>query len=88
MALIASALMLWVLLRFAGLRRRRARTGQEELIGHEAVALEDFSGSGHVRLMGERWNARASEPVSRGQTLRVTAVDGLILEVAPLASSG
>ena len=87
-ALIASALMLWVLLRFAGLRRRRARTGQEELIGHEAVALEDFSGSGHVRLMGERWNARASEPVSRGQTLRVTAVDGLILEVAPLASSG
>ena len=87
-ALIASALMLWVLLRFAGLRRRRARTGQEELIGHEAVALEDFSGSGHVRLMGERWNARASEPVSRGQTLRVTAVDGLTLEVAPLASSG
>ncbi|SDN64879.1 membrane-bound serine protease (ClpP class) [Halomonas shengliensis] len=87
-ALIASALMLWVLMRFAGLRRRRARTGQEELIGHEAVALEDFSGSGHVRLMGERWNARASEPVSRGQTLRVTAVDGLTLEVAPLASSG
>lgn len=87
-ALIASALMLWVLLRFAGLRRRRARTGQEELIGHKAVALEDFSGSGHVRLMGERWNARASEPVSRGQTLRVTAVDGLTLEVAPLASSG
>ncbi|MDY7115039.1 nodulation protein NfeD [Halomonas sp. SSL-5] len=86
-ALIASALMLWVLMRFAGLRRRRARTGQEELVGHEAVALEDFTGSGHVRLMGERWNARSDEPVTRDQTLRVTAVDGLTLEVVPEAPS-
>jgi len=87
-ALISSALMLWIMLRFVGLRRRPVLTGQEELIGHEAVALEDFTDSGHVRLMGERWNARASQPVSRGQTLRVTAVDGLTLEVAPLESSG
>ncbi|MFW6345165.1 MAG: NfeD family protein, partial [Halomonas sp.] len=86
-ALVASALMLWVVVRFSSLRRRQARTGQEELVGHEAVALEDFTGSGHVRLMGERWNARSTEPVTRGQAVRVTAVDGLTLEVVPEAPS-
>ncbi|WP_043487806.1 NfeD family protein [Halomonas halodenitrificans] len=86
-ALIASALMLWVLLRFAGLRRRRVRTGQEGLVGSEAVALEDFTGPGHVRLMGERWSAHSVEPLVRGQAVRVTALDGLTLEVVPLASS-
>ena len=87
-ALISSALMLWVMVRFAGLRRRPARTGQEELIGHEAVALDDFTDSGHVRLLGERWNARSSVAIASGQVVRVTAVDGLTLEVAPLEPSG
>ncbi|MGM0926219.1 MAG: NfeD family protein [Pseudomonadota bacterium] len=87
-ALVSSALMLWIMLRFVGLRRRPALTGQEELIGHEAVALEDFTDSGHVRLMGERWNARSRVAIACGQAVRVTAVDGLTLEVAPLESSG
>ncbi|MEQ6916162.1 NfeD family protein [Halomonas aquatica] len=86
-ALLAAGLMLWVMTRFIGLRRRTPRTGQEELLGSEATALEDFSGQGHVRLMGERWNARSTQPLSRGQSVRVTAVDGLTLEVEPLASS-
>ncbi|WP_372611246.1 nodulation protein NfeD [Halomonas sp.] len=86
-ALLAAGLMLWVITRFIGLRRRTPRTGQEELVGSEAKALEDFAGQGHVRLMGERWNARSTQPLSRGQSVRVTAVDGLTLEVEPLASS-
>ncbi|WP_243737284.1 NfeD family protein [Halomonas ventosae] len=83
-ALLAAGLMLWVMTRFIGLRRRTPRTGQEELVGSEASALEDFAGQGHVRLMGERWNARSTRPLSRGQAVRVTAVDGLTLEVEPL----
>ncbi|WP_108445742.1 NfeD family protein [Halomonas denitrificans] len=86
-ALLAAGLMLWVMTRFIGLRRRPPRTGQEELVGSEALVLEDFSGQGHVRLMGERWRARSPEPLARGQSVRVTAVDGLTLEVEPLASS-
>jgi len=86
-ALLAAGLMLWVITRFIGLRRRTPKTGQEELVGSEALVLDDFDGQGHVRLMGERWNARSTQPLSRGQSVRVTAVDGLTLEVEPLASS-
>ncbi|MDR9439468.1 MAG: nodulation protein NfeD [Halomonas sp.] len=86
-ALLAAGLMLWVVTRFIGLRRRVPRTGQEELVGSEARVLEDFAGQGHVRLMGERWNARSTRPLTRGQAVRVTAVDGLTLEVEPLDAS-
>ncbi|MEQ6889979.1 nodulation protein NfeD [Halomonas sp. CS7] len=86
-ALLAAGLMLWVMTRFIGLRRRTPRTGQEELVGSEALVLDDFAGQGHVRLMGERWNARSTQQLARGQSVRVTAVDGLTLEVEPLASS-
>lgn len=51
-ALVAAALMLWVMIRFTGLRRRPARTGQEQLIGCHGVALEDFQHEGHVRMRG------------------------------------
>ncbi len=85
-AALAAALMLWVMTRFMGLRRRPARTGVEELVGSQAVAVEDFDGAGHVKLMGERWKARAIRPVARGQAVRVVRIDGLTLEVEPLAS--
>lgn len=89
-ALVASGLMLWVMLGFMHLRRRPPRAGQGELIGAEATALDDFAldefgeptpSRGHVRLRGERWNARSAQPVRAGQRLRVTAVDGLTVEV-------
>ncbi|MCE8018056.1 nodulation protein NfeD [Halomonas sp. MCCC 1A17488] len=82
-ALLAAGIMLWVLIRFAGLRRRPARTGQEQLVGSLGVAQEDFQGQGHVRLRGERWNARSSAALTRGQEVRVVAVEGLTLVVVP-----
>ncbi|MFG6177034.1 nodulation protein NfeD [Halomonas sp. THAF12] len=83
-ALVAAGLMLWVMTRFLGLRRRPVRTGQEELLGVEAVALENFQGEGHVRLHGERWNARSPVAVQNGQVVRVVGIDGLTVEVEPL----
>ncbi|MGQ4879723.1 NfeD family protein [Billgrantia sp. LNSP4103-1] len=83
-ALLAAGILLWVVIRFAGLRRRPARTGQEQLVGSQAVALEDFVQEGHVRLRGERWNARSSVALKRGQAVRVVAVEGLTLEVEPM----
>ncbi|QTF91944.1 nodulation protein NfeD [Halomonas sp. BM-2019] len=83
-ALLAAGLMLWVMTRFIGLRRRPAKAGQEELVGSEARALEDFDGQGHVHLMGVRWKARCARPVAKGQTVRVVGVDGLTLEIEPL----
>ncbi|XKE44723.1 nodulation protein NfeD [Halomonas organivorans] len=82
-ALVAAGLMLWIMTRFLGLRRRPARTGQEELLGNQAQVLEDFQGEGHVRLHGERWNARSRRPLNRGQVVRVVGIDGLTVEVEP-----
>jgi membrane-bound serine protease (ClpP class) len=83
-ALLAGGFMLWTVSRFMGLRRQRPKTGQDEVVGSEARALEDFEGAGHVRLMGERWNARSRGPVSKGQRVRVVGIKGLTVEVEPM----
>lgn len=82
-ALISASLMLWTLTRFATLRRRPAHTGAEQLMGAQALALEDFHTRGHVRLHGERWNAVCEVPVKQGDTLKVVGLDGLTVHVAP-----
>jgi len=64
-------------------RRRPVVTGREEMIGASAVALEDFSGEGWARVHSENWRVRAGGPVRKGQKLRVTAIEGLLLDVAP-----
>jgi membrane-bound serine protease (ClpP class) len=35
-------------------------------------------------MHGELWSAHSEQPVEAGQTLRVTAVDGLTLAVEPI----
>ena len=82
-ALLAAGVMLWVMTRFAGLRRRPARTGQQRLVGSLGEAVEDFQGEGHVRLKGERWNAYSGAALRRGEPVRVVAIEGLKLRVEP-----
>ncbi|WP_192034911.1 nodulation protein NfeD [Halomonas sp. YLGW01] len=84
---LAAALLLWMMVHFIRLRRRPVRTGQEELLGAEARALEDFDTDGHVWLHNERWRARAREPVLEGQPLKVVGLHGLTVEVEPLKAS-
>ena len=62
-------------------RRRPVLTGREQMIGAAAEALEDFEREGWARVHGESWRVRANAPVRRGERLRVTAIDGLILTV-------
>jgi membrane-bound serine protease (ClpP class) len=65
-------------------RKRPVVTGIEELVGQTAVALADFQGHGQVRIRGEIWQAESTAPVRGGQPVRVQALDGLVLTVAPL----
>jgi membrane-bound serine protease (ClpP class) len=65
-------------------RTRPVVTGIEEMLGHVAIATEDFHGHGHVRIRGEIWQAESSAPVRRGASVRVQALDGLVLKVAPV----
>lgn len=62
-------------------RRLKVTTGREAMIGATAVALEDFAQRGNVRAFSEIWTAESSRPVRKGDKLRVTAVEGLVLTV-------
>jgi membrane-bound serine protease (ClpP class) len=70
----------------AGLRAQRlpVQTGRETMLGAHTVALSAIDGqSGKVFLQGEYWNAVADTPVAPGQSVEVTAVEGLTLRVKP-----
>ncbi|MBF6024500.1 NfeD family protein [Lysobacter niastensis] len=77
--------MIWLAARA---RRRPVVTGVEELVGHTAVATRDFHGRGQVRIRGEEWQAVSDVPVRRGEPVRVLALDGLVLRVAPSGAAG
>jgi membrane-bound serine protease (ClpP class) len=73
--------LIWLAMRA---RARPVVTGVEEMAGVEAQALEDFEREGSVFAHGERWRARATVPVKKGQTLRITRMSGLLLHVEPV----
>jgi membrane-bound serine protease (ClpP class) len=80
----ASAAFLFLVVGMA-VRGRRAPvvSGREDMLGARAEALEDFEGEGWIRVRGETWRAVSSQPVRRGQNLRVRSIDGLRLYADP-----
>ncbi len=58
----------------------------ESLIGRQGVVTQDIDslvGAGRVNIGGEDWAARSAVPLAAGTTVRVTAADGIVLEVSP-----
>jgi membrane-bound serine protease (ClpP class) len=81
---VASAgLLIAVLGMLARSRKRTVVSGREYMIGARAEAMEDFTGEGWARVQGEQWRVHSAVPVRRGQKLRVTAMQGLVLDVQP-----
>lgn len=85
-ALVAAGFILWTVIRFIGLRRKHPVSGSEQIVHERATALDEFQEydgyfRGHVRMSGERWNAACKTPVSDGDRLRVTALEGLTVYV-------
>lgn len=80
----SSLLFLLVVLRLL-LRQRRVPpvSGVEAMLGQSAIVLADFDAEGQVRLAGEIWQAQTEQPLHQGQTVRITAVEGLRLRVEP-----
>ena len=83
-AVIAGALFVSTILLAVRQRTRPIVSGQEEMVGATAQATESFSVAGHVRAHGELWSARSTQPVCKGQHVRITDIDGLTLEVEPI----
>jgi membrane-bound serine protease (ClpP class) len=64
-------------------RQRPVVSGQEELLDASGTAMQDFNEEGRIQIHGESWLARTSIPLKRGQSVRVTGIDGLTLNVEP-----
>jgi len=86
-ALVAGGFMLWILKKFASLRRTQVVSGEEYMIGHIGIVREAFSKRGRVGLDGESWLAETPVPLTEGQKVRVTAIDKLVLTVEPVDES-
>jgi membrane-bound serine protease (ClpP class) len=81
MAALSAGLILGVGAAAFSARRRPAATGAEQLIGAVAHVVDWDGAHGHVRLQGEVWSARASQPLQPASPVRVKARDGLTLIV-------
>ncbi len=64
-------------------RNRPVVTGREELVGAPGRVLDDFEREGWAHVHSETWRVRSRMPLRRDARVRVTAVDGLTLEVEP-----
>jgi membrane-bound serine protease (ClpP class) len=56
-------------------------SGREALVGATGEMLEDAAAEGMARVQGELWKVRCAQPLLRGQKVRVTGIDGLVLQV-------
>jgi membrane-bound serine protease (ClpP class) len=64
--------------------KRPVVTGAQAMVGATAEVFEDFDGRGVVRFGGELWNAISRVPLRKGQAVRITHVEGLLLWVEPV----
>jgi membrane-bound serine protease (ClpP class) len=70
----------------AAQRDEPVRTGSEELVGAIAEVREPLDPEGQVFVFGALWRARASgATIAPGNRVRIKSVDGLTLEVEPVA---
>lgn len=85
-AVVTNALLLFGLVgMIMRVRRRKVVTGAEQMIGLEGEVLDwqagEQGGRGRIRVHGEIWSARASQPLGAGTRVRVDRRDGLTLHV-------
>ena len=61
--------------------------GRQSMVGKMGTALADVSPEGMVEISGAQWRARTNRatPIPAGEPVRVTGIDGLLLEVEPEA---
>jgi membrane-bound serine protease (ClpP class) len=68
-------------------RRNKVVTGAQGLLGETGVAQTALSPQGKVFVHGELWDAIASSTLPPGQLVVVRKIDGLTLQVDPLAAT-
>ena len=74
MALGISLILIFLVYLVVRAHARQAFTGKEGMIGEVGTARTDLSPSGKVFVHGEIWEAEATEPVAKGEKVKVVAV--------------
>ena len=70
-------------------RRQPVVSGREQMLGATGEIVDDAAGAQLARIHGEMWKVRASSAaLARGQKVRVTGIDGLVLSVEPATNEG
>ena len=80
-ALVTAGLLIITINIALKMRRQPVTTGAERLVGLTGQALTDISRKGQVRIGGEIWKATSQATINKGSTVKVTAVNGLVLTV-------
>lgn len=90
LGLVSALLLIVLLVRALKTRPRQPVSGDTLLLGSitAVTALQADNHHGWVQLEGERWQVTSKTPLRRGQTVRVIARKGLLLEVAAADSGG
>ncbi len=88
LALVIGVGMMFVVRKVMDTRHNPVLTGWEELIGAEATVRQPLEPVGQVFVQGALWRARSTEDerIDSGGRVRVESVDGLTLEVRPVAA--
>jgi membrane protein implicated in regulation of membrane protease activity len=64
-------------------RRRRAQVGVQTMVGRTAEVTSTLAPRGQVTIDGSIWEAHSPKIAQVGETVRITRIDGLTLEVEP-----
>ena len=86
-AVVFALLFIWLISYLLKLRRRGAVSGKDSIIGGIGIAVESFTDEGKIWLEGEAWSARSKVAVEKNQQVLVLALDGLVVEIEPIAES-
>jgi membrane-bound serine protease (ClpP class) len=86
--LITAAFFLFIVTKGLRAQQLPVKVGRETLLGRktQAVTPIDHQG-GKVFLEGCYWKAVSDAPVSKGQTVEITGLHGLTMQVTPVAAS-
>lgn len=74
----------WVLTSLWKQRHRQVVSGDQAIIGAEAVAIQGFDNNGFVLLDGECWAATSEKTIETNQRVIVIARERLTLKVKPI----
>jgi len=81
---VTSIFFLIVLRMVFAAHRKPVVSGADEMLGSIGEVLEGYEKSGRIHIHGETWQVKSKLPLQRGDQVRVTAIDGLILSVEPI----